>query len=415
MLPNETTFVTAAKFRVSKTSMGDSLGEFIYGKSYLQRPDAVELDPCELVLSSKKYETSSMQGFFGAIRDAMPDYWGRRVIEKHSRKVGLEEFDYLMYSPDDRAGALGFGREAEPPAPHYVFNQKINLNHLQEIAWEILNHQNLHKNPKEAVIQAEEFLLLGTSMGGERPKAVIEDNESLWVAKFSSPEDRWNHPGVEHAFLELAKACGIQAAESKITKVGEQDVLLIRRFDRNYTPEGYQRHRMISALTMLKKDDSTSSRQKWSYLVLADEIRRISQDPKSDLKELFLRMCFNALISNLDDHPRNHAMLAKGTTWRLSPAYDLTPTITIAEDARYLAMTCGHFGRMAKLDNLLSAHARFLLEKSESERLVKNLMDSIKTKWHPFLKKAGVSEADIKIISSAFLYPGFFQTSESEI
>ena len=102
---------------------------------------------------------------------------------------------------------------------------------------------------------------------------------------------------------------------------------------------------MASALTLLQADETVTDRRRWSYLLLADEIRRASGQPKADLRELFMRMCFNAAVSNLDDHPRNHAMVAHDRIWRLSPAYDLTPTPVIAQDQRDLAMVCGPFGR----------------------------------------------------------------------
>ena len=167
---------------------------------------------------------------------------------------------------------------------------------------------------------AEELLLLGTSMGGARPKAVVEDESGLWIAKFGHDDDRWNQPRVEHGLLCLARACGLNVPDSRIDTVGERDVLLVRRFDRDRTDAGYRRHRMASAMTLLRSGDSFHDRDDWSYLLLADEIRRASARPDDDLRELFDRMCFNAAISNLDDHPRNHAILAKGRQWRLSPA-----------------------------------------------------------------------------------------------
>jgi serine/threonine-protein kinase HipA len=125
--------------------------------------------------------------------------------------------------------------------------------------------------------------------------------------------------------LELARQCGIHAAESRIVTVGGRDLLLIRRFDRAKTPAGYNRARMISSLTALRADDSPMLRDRWSYVLLAEELRRIVSEPKADARELFRRMCFNALISNTDDHPRNHAFIAFDRNWRLSPAYDLLP------------------------------------------------------------------------------------------
>ena len=194
--------------------------------------------------------------------------------------------------------------------------------------------------------RVEELLLLGTSMGGARPKAVVEDEDGLWIAKFGRNDDRWNHARVEHGLLVLARASGLNVADSRIETVGGRDVLLVRRFDRDRTDAGYRRHRMVSALTLLRAGDSLGERGDWSYLLLADEIRRVSARPQDDLRELFGRICFNAAVSNLDDHPRNHAMLAKGRQWRLSPAFDLTPSPVVARERRDLAMACGRFGRM---------------------------------------------------------------------
>ena len=116
-LPGDTSFVTAGKFRLNVDRRGIPTGRFVYGSSYLARDDAVPLDPLELKLSRNNYTTRNLNGVFGALRDASPDYWGRRVIEKHTGIPQLREIDYLLYSPDDRAGALGFGLHAEPPAP----------------------------------------------------------------------------------------------------------------------------------------------------------------------------------------------------------------------------------------------------------------------------------------------------------
>ncbi len=349
-----------------------------------------------------------MGGFFGALRDAMPDYWGRCVIERNAGKAVLDDFDYLMNSPDDRAGALGFGLNVEPPAPRRKFNRTLDLERLQGMAEAIINDDADKIKDHHDAKQIQELLLDGTSMGGARPKAVVEDSGSLWIAKFSNPRDKWNQPRVEHAFLELAKTCGLNVADSKTTSVAGQDVLLVRRFDRDNTDNGYRRHRMVSALTLFKSEESPAAKTGWSYLLLADEIRRGSASPEADLRELYGRMCFNAVVSNLDDHPRNHAILAKDNGWRLSPAYDLTPTPTIALDDRHLAMTCGTFGRSAKKVNLLTGCERFLFSKEEAEIIIDNIVETVKNQWDSSLRRAGVSEKDCAAISSAFIYDGFF-------
>ncbi len=404
VLPGETEFVTAGRFTLYSNN-GESNGKFIYGKTYLARSNAVELDPLHLKLDERVFETPYLKGFFGAIRDSMPDFWGRQVIEHHVGRHGLEDFDYLMYGPDDRAGALGFGFGITPPSPRRNFSRTLDLESLQRVAESILSGVSI-ANSK--VQQVQELLLEGTSMGGARPKAVIEDAKSLWIAKFTSPQDRWNQPLVEHAFLKLAKSCGLQVSDSKVVSVGGKDVLLVRRFDRDKLGEGYLRHRMLSALTCLNADESPSSKENWSYLSLADELRRLSMTPKDDLKELFARMCFNAAISNLDDHPRNHAILGKKEGWRLSPAYDLTPTPTIAEDSRFLAMSCGLEGRIARQKNLMSGHQRFLLSEEEAAVTLNFIVKTVQKEWDFCLRRAGVNQKDRDLIANARLYPGFF-------
>ena len=402
VLPGATEFVTAGRFRW--TDEGDSgVGQFVYGRSYRERADAVEFDPVELRLSDRVYETGRMGGFFGAIRDSMPDAWGRRVIERNAGLNQLAESDYLMRGPDDRAGALGFGMDVEPTAARQTFNQALHLADLQRTADGVSQGQ---EPVGLAGDQAEQMLLLGTSMGGARPKAVVEDGGELWIAKFGRDDDRWNHARVEHGTLHLARACGLRIAESRVATVGGRDVLLVRRFDRTRSDAGYRRHRMVSALTLLRSGDGVGDRRNWSYLLLADEIRRASERPKDDLHELFGRMCFNAAISNLDDHPRNHAMLAGGRQWRLSPAFDLTPTPAVAQVRRDLAMDCGRFGRFANRANLLSGHGQFLLERAEAEAIFDRIADTVKGEWRAEMQRAGAAEHDCSRIETAFAYPG---------
>ena len=164
---------------------------------------------------------------------------------------------------------------------------------------------------------------------------------------------------MEHAPLRPTRECGLNAADSRIERIGDRDVLLVRRFDREWTGTGYHRHRMASALTLLRADDTPTDRGRWSCLALAGELRRASVSPREDLRELFARMCFNAAVSNLDDHPRNHALLAGGRDWRLSPAYDLTPTPVIAAERRDLRPR----NRLPNKTNLLSAAGRFLRDR----------------------------------------------------
>jgi serine/threonine-protein kinase HipA len=419
-LPGQTEPVTAGRFALSVDRRGTPEGRFVYGRSYLERPNAVALDPVELKLSPRTYSTAALNGVFGALRDASPDYWGRRVIQRHIGKAQPGEMAYLLYSPDDRAGALGFGLNQTPPAPKRAFNQTLDLAKVQSIADSVIADDDRadgdraagaadHGNDRD---QVEKLMVIGTSMGGARPKAVVEDEAGLWIAKFNRPDDRWNSARVEHAMLILARACGLSTAESRVVEVAGRDVLLVKRFDREKTQAGYLRARMISALTLLRTADAHQSRDKWSYVLLAEEVRRVCADPARNAAELFRRMGFNALISNIDDHPRNHALIAKEAEWKLSPAYDLTPAVPVSVERRDLALECGDAGRFANAGNLLSQSARFLLEPGEAAAMIDAMEAQVSGTWYATARAAGVSERDCERIATAFAYPGFRQSSD---
>ena len=164
---------------------------------------------------------------------------------------------------------------------------------------------------------------------------------------------------------------------------------------------------MVSALTLLRADETRRVPERWSYILFAEELRRVSAAPREDAEELFRRMVFNALISNTDDHPRNHALLARDVNWRLSPAYDLTPTAPVGVDRRDLAMICGDAGRFANAENLLSQASRFLLEREAAKAIVDQTEACVTNGWYRASRSAGVSEVDCERISGAFGYPGF--------
>jgi len=403
-LPGQVSPITAGKFALTKNRSGDALGRFVYGRSYLDNPQAVEIDPVELKLANQTYETVQLGGIFGALRDAGPDYWGRRVIEKHAGKAQLGELDYLLESPDDRAGALGFGLNKAPPAPKRKFNRTMDLEKLQALA-DALIKDEIPNDPDAP--QVQELMRLGTSMGGARPKTVVQDDDGLWVAKFNRDDDKWNNTRVEHAMLRLARECGIATVESRIETIGSKDVLLTKRFDREKVAKGYTRSRMVSGLTILRTDEAVTVRTRWSYVILVEELRRIVADAKKDARELFRRICFNALISNTDDHPRNHAVIARDRTWKLSPAFDLTPVPAVAQERRDLAMECGDMGRYANAKNILSQHARFLLNLDEAKKIVNDMQEQVSRTWYDTVRASGVSKQDAEKIRGAFVYPGF--------
>jgi serine/threonine-protein kinase HipA len=374
----------------------------VYGRSYRARPDAQPLDPVHLPLSDRVFETARLEGMFGAIRDSSPDAWGRRVIERALKRVDLDEMDYLLHSPEDRAGALSFGASVAPPAPVWEFNRIVHLAELREAARQI----EAGAGEAEIAHLIARLVQPTTSMGGARAKSVVEDEDGLWIAKFPERADRWSNAPVEAAMLRLAARCGIVAPETRIMKIGHEQILLVRRFDRERVPGGYLRHRMVSALTVFDADESVTERGRWSYLLLADEVQRWSTRPGEDRTELFRRMVLNALISNSDDHPRNHALVAPGAGWRLSPVYDLTPRPGVAQD-RELAMICGPHGRLARRVNLIGAAPRFGLSDSDAGAIVDQIARAVKEGWRDEVRAQGGSLADCDVIASAFVHPGF--------
>lgn len=403
-LPQSLEVVTVGFYELD-FPQGVPTGSFVYNPAYLQRADAVPLDPYELPLAPRRVQTVKLKGIFGPLRDASPDAWGRRIIEKHTGRTDLTEVDCLLHSPEDRAGALSFGRDKVPPAPIRKFNQVIQLEALLAAAEQFMEDEAAGKPgvPEQML----ELLQPGTSMGGARPKNVVEDAEGLWLAKFPDRSDKWNNARVEGAMLALAQECGLRVARHRIEHVAGKDVLLVQRFDRTLTADRYLRHRMVSGLTALGAEDSHGDRAKWSYLLLADELRRRSARPAQDLEELFRRMVFNALISNTDDHPRNHALIAPTDKWELSPAYDLTPNPLTSVEKRDLAMTCGIYNRYANRANLLSQHGQFKLSLEHATAIVDQLQQVVAARWRATLRQQGTTSADCDRLAGAFNYAGF--------
>jgi len=408
-LPGVLDVMTCGRYEREVLRDGRVIGRFAYARSYRERGDAVPLDPYHLPVTPRRYETAKLEGMFGALRDASPDAWGRRVIEKMTGRADLDEMDFLLHGPEDRAGALSFGNERTPPGPVRSFNRVLHLHELRRAA------QALEEAaPGEPVVQQVGHLLEpGTSLGGARPKNVVEDAQGLWIAKFPQRSDKWNNAPVEAAMLALATRCGIRTPETRVEQIGDDSVLLVKRFDRSKVEGGYLRHRMVSALTVLDADDRVTDRTAWSYVLLADELRRWS-GRAADRAELFRRVVFNALISNLDDHPRNHALIAPGQAWHLAPAYDLTPTPAVGIDRRDLALECGPYGRMARRDNLLAGAPRFGLEPHEAGAIMDELKQTVHQHWRQDVLRLGGTEGDCKVIEPAFVYPGFeYETSQA--
>jgi serine/threonine-protein kinase HipA len=392
-LPNSLEQLTIGHLKWQNSGANTDVGAYVYGKNYLSNKLAIPLDPFQLPLEEREFQNTLNEGLHGPIRDASPDSWGRYVIEKNTPSSEHDPIGYLLNSANDRIGALSFGIGKIPPAPDRRFNKTVDLKKLIRAAHKL--EQDLPLDESERAL-----LMAGPSAGGARPKTTVEHQDNLWLAKFPALNDKQNFSKIEFATMMLAKDCGLNAPEVQITKVGTQDVFLIKRFDRKFEPakQDYYRTHFVSGLTLLNIDER--DRQKYSYLDLADNMRRWIKNPRGDLKELFKRIVFNGLVSNTDDHPRNHGYLYTGNSFNLSPVYDIVPKPETGT-ARYLAMEIGSKGRVFNLENLLSRCDAFDLKKDEAKKIFEGLKAKI-APWHSYYASHGVARSDLKYLEGAF-------------
>lgn len=404
-LPSTFEWVPCASLKVKEVGSGAFQGTFTYGKRYLERKNVVELDPYHLKLTDKPMQFTKLKGIPGALRDASPDAWGRRVIQAclGRQESDISEMEYLLNGPDDGAGSLRFGLSPQPPGPSKPFNRTHQLEALCKAAEQLEETGTL---PHELL----ENLEPGTSMGGARPKVTVEDGHRIYLAKLPEKRDKHNMQRIEYATLELARAAGLHVCGTRMESVGKAEALMLLRFDREWNQDAnaYARHGLVSGLTVLNADDDATARDRWSYLLLADEIRRWSVKPDADRLELFRRMVFNAMVTNNDDHPRNHAMLRTTGGWRLSPAYDIVPVPLISQERRDLALEAGRHGRVASIYNLLSDCGSFGLHHEEAQKLIDNMVAVVKG-WRELFAKYQVEARAIEYISGAILPECFFR------
>ena len=404
-LPGTFEWVPCASLKVKEVGAGAFQGTFTYGKRYLARENVVALDPYHLKLSDKPIQFTKLRGIPGALRDAGPDAWGRRVIQARIEReeAAISEMEYLLNGPDDGAGNLRFGLSAQPPGPAKPSNRTHQLEALTRAAEQL---EETGKLPHEVLKNLDP----GTSMGGARPKVTVEDGHRIYLAKLPEKHDKHNMQRIEYATLELARAADLQVCGTRMESVGKAEALMLLRFDREWNPDdnSYARYGLVSGLTVLDAEDGYSGRDRWSYMLLADEIRRWSVKPDADRLELFRRMVFNAMVTNNDDHPRNHAMLRTPGGWRLSPAYDIVPVPLISLERRDLALEAGRYGRTASIYNLLSDCGSFGLTLEEAQQVIDKMVAVVKG-WRVLFAKHKVNERSVEYISGAILPECFFR------
>ena len=347
-LPNEVVAVPAGIFKYDPQ---ERVGYFSYGRLYLER-HAFQISP-DLPLNATEKITRKCGGLFGTFRDSSPDYWGRTVFAALNKRPfeSIAEHEFLLGASATRIGNLDFRLSLDSPEPILTLPDFSSLDDLLQAFDDI--------NDGKDVPESYRLLLLdGTSMGGMRPKCTVEDDNSLWIAKFPAKGDRYNVAKIEAATMMLAKKAGIRTPEIKIASAGEKDIFLIERFDRAFdiTKNGYTRQGFASGLSLLGKDETERG---FGYADFAEQLRR-SSDTKG-AKELFKRMVFNIAVRNTDDHGRNHGFILSDSDYVLSPAYDITPSpsregLSTSFD---LAINVGVEGRFASITNTLSEYQRF--------------------------------------------------------
>jgi serine/threonine-protein kinase HipA len=405
-LPEATAPVVAGKLEA------DDQGniQFNYGKSYLERvkdtPPAIPLYEPELPLKEGVLPLLDGLSMPGCIRDAAPDAWGRRVIinKKLGRKGKdmdndeLGELTYLLESGSDRIGALDFQRSPSEYMPRSATN--VPLEELLKSAERV--EQGVPLTP-----ELDQALFHGSSIGGARPKALIEDQGTKYVAKFSSSSDLYSVVKAEFIAMRLAVAAGVNAAPVKLVQAANKDILLIERFDREKTANGWTRKAMVSALTLFGLDDMMARYA--SYETFAEIIRHRFDNPKKTLEELFCRLVFNILCGNTDDHARNHAAFWNGKTLSLTPAYDICPQGRTGNEASQAMLISGN-NNLSQLKSCITAALHFQLSKDEATAICDRQREAIETNWNTVCDEANLSEIDRNLFwKRQFLNPSVFE------
>jgi len=375
---------------------------FSYASAYLARPDAYALDPM-LPLSTGAHHTPAGRAIFGAFSDCAPDRWGRRLIHRTERlrarrEGGAErsygEIDYLLGVRDDlRQGALRF---RDPSTGAWLADEHSGVPRLLDLPALLGAAAGLERDDAS---EAELQLLLrgGSSLGGARPKAhVLDEASGIAIAKFPSPAaDEWDVIRWEGVALALAREAGIAVPRSRLHTVDGRAVLLVDRFDR----VGPRRIAYTSAMTLLEASDGDQG----SYLDIADVIERCSPRTASDLRELWRRIAFSILISNTDDHLRNHGFLRTGAAgWSLSPAFDLNPDPSPAP--KYLSTAINHDTTAARIDLLMDVADRFGLTGAAALSLLREATAAT-GRWRTAAREAGLNRAAVEQMAPAFEHP----------
>jgi len=397
-LPGASTPVVCGKL-VANDITPASVHRFVYGRSYRDSVDAIALSPHELPVIAG--EQTSRRGMHGIFRDATPDAWGRRVLmytlqmSAARAEVELTEIDYLL-AGGQGTGALHFQTTADIYEPRQ--KPVARLEEMMTAAEAV--EQNAPLPP-----ELESALLHGTSIGGARPKAMLQrEDGQLVIAKFSSSTDTSPIVRLEALAMALAQKAGIETVRNSLMSVLNKDVLLVDRFD--VTDNSSRRH-FFSALSALGLDEMEARYA--SYPDLAEYLRRYGDKPAEQCRILYRRMIFNILIGNTDDHAKNHALFWDGKFARLTPAYDICIMPRIGLTASQ-AMIVGDRGNQATLANALTSCRRFGLNPNEARLIIEEIESTIRDHWQACCEQVDLPQRlATSLLHCAVLSPAIFE------
>lgn len=388
-LPGRISPVVAGKIRAE-----GALSAFRYGESYLAREDAIPIHEPELPMRAGWIEPPPGLPIANALRDAAPDAWGRRVVAYRlaGAQAGAEEIDeldemtFMLHSGSDRAGALDFQASPTTYVPREGRDEK--LERLIRAAEHV--EQGLPLAPDLAAA-----LQHGSSIGGARPKALIRDGRTKYIAKFSLSTDTYSVVKAEFVAMRLARFAGLNVAPVRLVRAMDKDALLVERFDRQAVAGGWARRAVVSALTLFGLNELMARYA--SYEDLADIVRARFSAPKRTLEELFSRMVFNVLVGNTDDHARNHAAFWDGSSLALTPAYDVFPQSRVGREASQAMQIHGQ-ARRSQLSLCLAAAHKFHLSEERALTIMRRQIAAIARNWGSVCNEAALTDADRRLL-----------------
>jgi serine/threonine-protein kinase HipA len=378
---------------------GVESASFVYNDRYLADPDAYALDP-GLPLVTGTLQTPVGRTLFGAFADSLPDRWGRALIQRAERARAkaavtaprsMSEVDLLLGVRDDlRQGALRFRLNEQGP---FLATEESGVPALTDLP-ALLDIAARAERDTADYEDLKRLLRAGSSLGGARPKAhVLDAAGHVAIAKFPSVNsDTWNVMAWEKVALDLARDAGVTVPDSQLIRIGDRNVLVVARFDRRGTARiGY-----ASAMTMLEASDGDQR----SYLEIAEVLEERSTAATAELRQLWRRIAFSILISNTDDHLRNHGFLhERGDSWMLSPAFDLNPNPQPGSND--LSTAIDYTDTRASVDTLMSVADYFRLDASDALKVLAKVIRAV-TRWRTVAKSHGLLQHDLDAMESAF-------------